>query len=305
MDFEWFVATIPIFLESCWKTLTNIFPYLIVGILIGELLKFTSWTKIIYKWVSKSPFISVIAASVIGIISPLCTYGTIPVVIELYKSGVHVAPLVTFLAASSLMNPQLFIMTMGGIDNIGLEMAVALTLAVFIFGVALGLLSYLIPTKYIIKKNIELYADGGCNIIKRGKKIFMIKQYFINCWKNLYHIGFYLIIGIMLGTVVELYIPQNLLHNALGEQNHIRSILFSALLGVPLYACGGGAIPFVNRMINNNLMGKGSALSFFIVGSATRPAPLAAMASLFTPLFLVGYCLFLIISSVLMGLVYI
>jgi uncharacterized membrane protein YraQ (UPF0718 family) len=53
-----------------------------------------------------------------------------------------------------------------------------------------------------------------------------------------------------------------------------------------------------------NGMGKGTALAFFIVGPATRPAPLAPMATLFTPLFLAGYCLFLIVSAVLMGLVY-
>jgi len=305
MTFKWFLETIPILLTTCWKTLINIFPYLIAGILVGELLKFTSWTKIIYKWVSKSPFISVISASVIGIISPLCTYGTIPVVIELYKSGVHIAPLVSFLAASSLMNPQLFMMTVGGIYDIGLEMAVVLTAAIFIFSLALGMLTYLIPAKYIIKKNIKLYEDGGCNIISRGKKLFMLKQYMINCLKNLKHVGFYLLIGIFIGAVVGLYIPKTFLHNALNGGNQLQSILFSALLGVPLYACGGGAIPFVNSMIQNELMGKGSALAFFIVGSATRPAPLSAMASLFTPLFLAGYCVFLIISSVLMGFVYI
>ena len=304
MDWQWWLDTIPILLEKCWQNLISIVPYLVAGVLIGELLKFTSWTKIIYKWVSKSPFISVVSASIIGIISPLCTYGTVPVVIELYKSGVHIAPLVTFLSASSLMNPQLFIMTMGGIDDIGLEMSIVLVIGVFIFSIALGMLTYLVPVKYIIKKNIKLYDDGGCNIIKRDKKLFMIKQYLLNCWKNLRHVGFYLIIGILLGAMVELYIPKSLIHNALGEEQRIRSILFSALLGVPLYACGGGAIPFVNSMIHNG-MGKGAGLAFFIVGSATRPAPLAAMASLFKPLFLVGYCLFLILSSVLMGIVYI
>ena len=303
MTFRWFLETIPILLKTCWNSFINIFPYLIAGVLVGELLKFTSWTKIIYKWVSKSPFISVISASVIGIISPLCTYGTVPVVIELYKSGVHIAPLVSFLAASSLMNPQLFIMTAGIIDDIGLEMAITLTVAIFIFSVALGMLTYLIPKKYIIKKNIKLYEDGGCNIIKRDKKLFMIKQYLINCLKNLKHVGFYLLIGIFIGAAAALYVPKTFIYNALGEQQRIRSILFSALLGVPLYACGGGAIPFVNSMIHQG-MGKGSALAFFIVGSATRPAPLSAMASLFTPLFLVGYCLFLILSSVLMGIVY-
>jgi uncharacterized membrane protein YraQ (UPF0718 family) len=52
-------------------------------------------------------------------------------------------------------------------------------------------------------------------------------------------------------------------------------------------------------------LGKGTALAFLLVGPATRPAPLIAMAALFTPLFLVGYCIFLIISAVLMGFVYV
>jgi uncharacterized membrane protein YraQ (UPF0718 family) len=52
-------------------------------------------------------------------------------------------------------------------------------------------------------------------------------------------------------------------------------------------------------------LGKGTALAFLLVGPATRPTPLIAMAALFTPLFLVGYCVFLIISAVLMGFVYV
>jgi hypothetical protein len=304
MDLEWFLLSIPILLRWCWQTLTGILPYLVAGVLLGEFLKFSSWTKIIYKWVCKAPVTAVLAASVIGTVSPLCTYGTIPVVIELYRSGVHISPLVTFLAASSLMNPQLFVMTAGGIDNIGLEIAFVLTFAVILVSLTLGLLVYLVPEKYIVRKNIAMYDDGGCNIINRDKKIFMIRQYFINCAKNLKNVGFYMLIGIFLSALIELYIPKVWIHNALGEQQGVRSILLAAFLGVPLYACGGGAIPLVDRMIKNG-MAKGSGLAFFIVGSATRPAPVAAMAVLFTPLFLIAYCAFLIISSVLMGMIYI
>ena len=291
---------IPWLLYKCWTTLLSLLPYLVGGIMVGELLKFTSWTKIIYKWVSKAPVVSVISASIIGIISPLCTYGTIPVVIELYKSKVRVAPLIAFLAASSLMNPQLFIMTAGGI---GLEMAVVRTLAVFVFGFASGMLSYLIPEKIMVRKNINFYADGGEKIVSREKKLFIVKQYVINCLRNLKHIGVYLLIGIFLGVAVDFYVPKSFISAAF-HAGRIQSILAGALLGIPLSPCGGAAIPLVSSMINSG-MGKGTALAFFIVGPATRPAPLIAMATLFTPLFLVAYCLFLIVSAVLMGLVYI
>ena len=295
----WIAAGIPVLLYKCLTTLLNLLPYLAVGIMVGELLKFTSWTKLIYKWVSKSPVVSVISASIIGIISPLCTYGTIPVVIELYKSKVHIAPLFAFLVASSLMNPQLFILTAGGIT---LEMALARTLAVFVFSLAAGMLSCLIPEKFMVRKDIQFYNNGGEEIVSREKKLFIVGQYFINCLKNLKHIGVYLLIGIFLGAIIELYIPKDLITAAF-QAGRVQSILAGALLGIPLSPCGGTAIPIVSGMIDSG-MGKGTALAFFIVGPATRPAPLIAMATLFIPLFLAAYCLFLIASAVLMGLVY-
>jgi uncharacterized membrane protein YraQ (UPF0718 family) len=304
MDLRWYIESIPILLEHNWLTLVNILPFLAVGILAGELLKFTSWTKIVYRRVSASPFLAVFWASVIGMVSPLCTFGTVPVVIQLFKSGVHVAPLVTFLAASSLMNPQLFVMTVGGIDGFGLEMAIVLSLSVFAVSFALGIFSYLIPQKFIVKKNIDLYDDGGLAIESREKKVFDFKQYLLNCGSMFKRVGFYVLIGIFIGSLIELYIPKVWIHNALGAHQGVRAVLFAAVLGVPLYACGGGAIPLANSMIQSG-MGKGAGLAFFIVGSATRPAPLAAMAVLFTPLFLAGYTLFLLAASVIMGLIYV
>ncbi|GHV82172.1 permease [Spirochaetia bacterium] len=275
--------------------------------MVGELLKFTSWTKIIYKYVSKSPVVSVLSASAIGILSPLCTYGTIPVVIELYKSKVHIAPLMAFLAASSLMNPQLFIMTAGGIN---LEMALVRTFAVFIFSFAVGMLCYLLPEKFMVRKDVQFYDNGGESILNRGKKLFLVKQYCINCLQNLRHLGLYLVIGIFISAIIELYVPKTLIAAAFrsvpGQPilGRIKSILAGALLGIPLSPCGGSAIPIVGGMMDNG-MGRGTALAFFIVGPATRPAPLIAMATLFTPLFLAAYCLFLIVSAVLMGLGYV
>jgi uncharacterized membrane protein YraQ (UPF0718 family) len=300
LTLDWIAAGIPVLLYNCLNTLLDLLPYLAGGIMVGELLKFTSWTKLVYKGVSKSPVVAVISASLIGIISPLCTYGTIPVVIELYKSKVHIAPLFAFLAASSLMNPQLFIMTAGGIS---LEMALVRTLAVFVFSFAAGMLCYLIPKKFITKKTIQFYDNGGEKIINREKKLFILKQYGINCLKNIRHIGGYLLIGIFIGAIIELYIPKGMVAAAF-RAGRVQSILAGALLGIPLSPCGGSAIPVVSGMIDNG-MGKGTALAFFIVGPATRPAPLVAMATLFTVFFLAVYCLFLIVSAVLMGMVYV
>ena len=298
---NWWVESVPILLEHCFLTLLNILPYLVVGILAGELLKFTSWTKIIYRRINASPIAAVFSMAAIGMVSPLCTFGTIPVVTQLYKSGVRIAPLVTFLAASSLMNPQLFVMTVGGINDFGIEMALVLTASVFAISFVLGLLAFVVPEKFIVKSD---RGGNGDEIAKRPKKNFSAKEYFLNCAKMFKFLGFYVLLGIFIGAIIELFVPQVWIHEALGAHRGVRAVLLAAVLGVPLYACGGGAIPLANSMIQSG-MGKGAGLAFFIVGSATRPAPLSAMALLFTPKFLVAYALFLLASSVFIGIFYV
>ena len=126
--------------------------------------------------------------------SPLCTYGTIPIVIELYKSKVHVAPIVAFLASSALMNPQLFVMTFFGI---GPDMAIARIIAVFVFSVVTGLLVYRIPKRFLVRKSIKHYDDGAGKILNREKKLLAVKQYFVNCLKTLKGVGAFLVIGVL------------------------------------------------------------------------------------------------------------
>ena len=77
-------------------------------------------------------------------------------------------------------------------------------------------------------------------------------------------------------------------------------VLFGALLGVPLYACGGGTIPLIHAMIGKG-MGTGAALAFFIVGPATRIAPLIALSTIIRPRFIGLYILLLFIFAVLAG----
>ena len=67
---------------------------------------------------------SVVGASLIGLVSPLCTFAAIPVASRVMGAGCPAPPMMAFLFASPLMNPALFTYTLGAL---GLEMAVART----------------------------------------------------------------------------------------------------------------------------------------------------------------------------------
>ncbi len=286
-------------LYNAGVSLLGLAPYIVFGVIVGEALKLTSWTKLIYKGVNRSPFVAILVAAVLGMLSPLCTYGTVPVMLQLFKAKVHIAPLITFLSVSAMMNPQLFIYTWGGL---GPEMALARVAAVLVFGMLLGLCLYRVPQSLLINASAVIADSAEQEILSRGKKKFVLKKFLKNIFDGLTFVGFYIVIGVLIGAVIDVLVPKEWL-TAVFQGNGFVSLLVSALLGVPLYACGGGVIPVVRAFIAQG-MSKGEALAFLFVGPATRVTPLMALAVILRPVVIVLYVVLVIAFSLLIGVIY-
>lgn len=285
--------------EKSGAIFIEILPYVVFSVLVGEFLKFTSWTKLIYIWITKSQFLSIFISAILGMVSPLCTYGTVPVLLQLFRAGIPIAPLVTFLSASTLMNPQLFIMTWGGLD---LEMALMRVGTVFMFALIFGNLLRVLPLEWVVNKNALKQKKDKDIVLNREIKQFKLKVFFKNSLENLEFVGFYLVIGIIAGAIIEVYVP-SVWFSYIYSSNNMLSVLIGGLMGIPLYACGGGIIPLVRSLIESG-MSRGAALAFFIVGPATRVTPLMALATILKPLFIVVYIILLISFSLLVGFYY-
>jgi len=281
------------------KSLLDLAPYIIFGVIVGELLKLTSWTKLIFKGVSRAPFGAILVASILGMVSPLCTYGTVPVVLQLFKAKVPISPLITFLTVSAMMNPQLFIYTWGGL---GPEMAITRAGAVLIFGLILGLFLYRIPQSWIVNPLALTDNSSEQDILNRAKKQFILKKFIAEVANGLLFVGFYIVIGVLASSFIDVLVPKSWL-KTIFQGNGFVSLLISALLGVPLYTCGGGIIPVVRGFLAGG-MGKGEALAFLFVGPATRITPLMALAVILRPVVIVIYVLLVITYSILIGSIY-
>lgn len=304
-------------LEKSGRAILNLWPYVVGGVLLGEVLRYTSWTKVIDRACRRSLPVAVTVAALLGMASPLCTYGTVPLVLRLLAAGVHPAPLVTFLCASSLFNPQIFIITWGGID---LEMALVRTGVTFLISLCFGFLLLFIPKRFVLRASVaaeprggtkatsveaevpataEAPATAGGSLEKRRPSF---PEFLKGFWQNFEYVGFYLLLGILLGSLVEVVVPASWFSYIFNRSRWF-SVLAAAGLGVPLYACGGGVIPFIRSLLEQG-MSKGAALTFFLVGPATRITPLMALAAVLRPLFLFLYVIVLIVLAVAAGLLY-
>ncbi len=129
-----------------------------------------------------------------------------------------------------------------------------------------------------------------------------MKEFARNSWRTFEFVGFYVLLGTVLGAAVEVLVPGRWIMAAFGTGRWYE-VLIAALLGVPLYACGGGTIPLVSSLMGQGMAG-GAALAFLVAGPATRVPPLLALATILRPAFIATYVVGLLLYSVLAGLIY-
>ncbi|MDE6594652.1 MAG: permease, partial [Oscillospiraceae bacterium] len=120
--------------------LRQILPYFLVGIVLGSVISVFVKDRIhdLFRSLGnkKLGVLGVIPASILGIASPLCMYGTIPIAASFSKSGIKDDWLAAFMMSSILLNPQLIIYStaLGGT-----ALAIRI-ISCFICGIAAGIL---------------------------------------------------------------------------------------------------------------------------------------------------------------------
>ena len=109
-------------LASFWDLAAQLWYFVILGALFSTLAwRYLPKTRI-RRTLQQRANGSIVASTLLALISPLCTFAAIPVAGRLINMGVPAAPLVAFVVASPLMNPSLFVYTAG---TISMEMAIA------------------------------------------------------------------------------------------------------------------------------------------------------------------------------------
>jgi uncharacterized membrane protein YraQ (UPF0718 family) len=86
-----------------------------LGVLVAALIKTFKLDKRIRKRLSGSRHGAIALATAVGLVSPLCSCGIVPLVISLIYGGVPLAPVFALLITSPLMSPDAFLITLGGL----------------------------------------------------------------------------------------------------------------------------------------------------------------------------------------------
>lgn len=208
----------------------------------------------------------IVPASLLGIASPLCMYGTIPLAASFSRSGMREEWLASFMMCSILLNPQLMIYS----TALGTTALAVRIISCFVCRIAAGLLIH-----FLCRGKPFFNFEGFQEPHNHDTDPNLFLRLFRNIGRNIRATGLYFLSGVLLSAVFQRYVPEDLMTAFFGG-NEAFGVLMAATIGVPLYACGGGTIPLLQAWLMDG-MSMGSAAAFMITGPSTKITNLGAL----------------------------
>ena len=276
--------------------LSQIFWYWIIGMAVGSLISVFAKDRIHAAFGKlggkRWGLFGIVPACILGIASPLCMYGTIPIAASFSKQGVRDDWLAAFMMASILLNPQLIVYSAA----LGSTALIFRIVSCFLCGCAAGL------AVHFVYRGKPFFNFSGFEERKsRDTDPNWLLRYLKNFGRNVKATGLYFFLGVLLSALFQRYVPQDAVTAAFGG-NQAWGVLMAATVGVPLYACGGGTIPLLRQWLAQG-MSMGSTAAFMITGPATKITNLGALKIVLGAKRFIAYILFTILFAFLTGIV--
>lgn len=273
----------------------QIVPYwlfsMVVGSLVSVFLKGHIHSLMAALQGKRMGFWGIIPASALGILSPLCMYGTVPIVAAFARGKMREDWIAAFMMSSILLNPQLLLYSFA----LGAPLAVLRLVLCFLGGCVAGLLVRL------CFRGRSFYRFTAFDLPEsRDTHPKLLLRVGSNLWRNVKVTAPYFLLGILLTALYQRYVPAAWVTNLFGANRGLGTLM-AAALGVPLYTCGGGTIPLLSAWLGEG-MSWGSAISFLIAGPATKLTNLGAVKIVLGGRNFLYYLAFSILLATLLGL---
>ncbi len=306
LDIHQIIPSLLSTLESLWEML----PFFMLAIAFAAYATATNASTLIARAFTGSPVRATLLAALVGALSPFCSCGVIPLIAAMLGAGVPLAPVMAFWIASPIMDPEMFILTAAGI---GINFAIAKTLAAVTMGLIAGFAVLLVQRFGFLDKPLQPQIGKGCASTSDSSTDTAVKWRF---WREpariqafiheSYSIGIFLgkwlTLAFFLESLMLAYVSSDWIVDYVGADN-IFAIPLAAIVGAPSYLNGYAAIPLISGLLEMG-MTPGAAMAFITAGAVSSiPAAIAVFALVKKPVFALYLSLGLI-GSILTAWVY-
>jgi uncharacterized membrane protein YraQ (UPF0718 family) len=246
-------------------------------------------------YVNRAGSYGIVLAVGVGMVSPLCACGILPVVISLAMLGTPLAPLIALLVTSPIMGPDALLLTYSGL---GLKWAVLKFIGAGALGLSAGLVvQALVRQGFLAGDQVTLrpvhredgtlasaYEIGSANgvavrtmtIVPRASRLRFI------CDRTLdaaLFVGKYLLLAIVLEALIVTLVPLSWITLLVGQKSFV-SVLLAGLIGLPLPTNQIPIIPILAGLLERGI-DHGAALTLLMAGPVSSLPAILALWGMF------------------------
>ena len=242
-------------------------PWLVVSFVVCGVLHAFLRPEILQRALGNTRFLSLLKATVSGVLLPLCSCGVMPLALGLYYSGAYLGPTLAFLVATPVINPAAAILAYA---LLGPQIATIYVISGFVLPLLVGFLGNKFGGRELFSP-----ATAGRDTAPRNANTVSVPL-----WRRVkggLNWGFndlavqtcrFIVLGVIFAALLLTLIPTSFIQNYLSSPKLI-SLVGITILGAVMYVCALGHIPFIAALVAAGAA-PGVAVTFLLSGVATN-----------------------------------
>ena len=318
--------------DFLWTSMLLLGPMLLLGLLLAGVIHVLISRELILKWLSREGLGPVATAAALGVPVPLCSCSVVPVVAEMRRKGASRSSCMSFLITAPETGADSILVTHA---FFGFAAAVARPVASFVTAVVAGLSCIVAFRRRDDAEPAAAEPESDCckgdgsghkPLVAGADDCYVSPAQFKAAFGRLFggakpaanalglkaigrhalrygfvevadDILFALVLGVLLGGVLYLAIPDNLMAN-----EYARWLAYPAmvLVGVPIYICASASTPIAAALVAKGFS-PGAALVFLMTGPATNTGTIAIIVNRFGSRFATIYVGAVVAVTVILG----
>lgn len=254
------------------NSLISVAPMVVPGVLLAAWISASGFGDNIARTFDGHLFPTVLAASLIGAVTPVCGVTVLPLMAGLLGAGVPLAPIMAFWLSSPITDPAMLATTAA---TLGVSFAVGKTIAAFLLGLFGGLLTALFAKRawyhQALRRNqlVGNLGNPSCGTAAGfnpsiWKSADRRKRFRQETWSISRLILICLIPAFAAEYALNAVLQPQSLTPFIGAENWW-AVPVAVFVGAPAYLDGYAALPLTRSLIDHG-MSPGAAMAFLISG---------------------------------------
>ena len=257
------------------KTLGQVFqvfaadwPFLVGSAVIASLLKLYMSRFDIAGFLRRHRNAGVVIATGAAVTTPLCSCGTMAVILGMMAGSMPWAPIVAFMVASPLTSPEELVFSAG---LFGWTFALAFFISSILLGLVGGGAAYFLESRGWLNNQARFVPiSGGSGLAEAAAPVTSTSrwaEFSTEMWTTGKRLALYFFGFATIGYLLNNLIPSAWVTSLFG-QGHVYGVPLAAALGIPFYFNTEASMPLARSLLDAG-MSHGAVLAFLITGSGT------------------------------------